>query len=61
MLRNFYFRHTFILFGFKRYHVKRCLIVACSMHDVFVGIFVDDVYFSIVKNCDASVVTEHAN
>ena len=31
------------------------------MHDVFVGIFVDDVYLFIVKNCDASVVAEHAD
>ena len=37
------------------------MIVACSLHDVFVGLFVDDVYFFIVKNCDASVVAEHAD
>ena len=60
-LRDFYFCHSFILFGLQRYHVKRCLIVACSVHDVFVGIFFDDVYLSIVKNCDASVVAEHAD
>ena len=38
-----------------------CLIVACYVHDVFVGIFVNDVYLFIVKNCDASVVAEHAD
>ena len=32
-----------------------------SVHDVFVRLFVDDVYFFIVKGCDASVVAEHAD
>ena len=31
------------------------------MHDIFVSLFVDDVYFFIVKVCDASVVAEHAD
>ena len=40
---------------------KRFLIVACSVHDGFVVLFVDYVYFFIVKNCDAYVVAEHDN